>query len=134
MNTAWSHLPNAHHIGRVLASVKAHPDEWSSAQLATRGSAWDAAINTAWDAARSMARDAAYDAVCAASWDAAVDAAVDAALDAVAALVAYDDCAKYLDMPSDQLRVWAILSEKPAAVLLLRAVVAFEKISELELV
>jgi len=37
-------------------------------------------------------------------------------------------------MTSDQLRVWAILSEKPAAILLLPAVTAFEKISELELV
>jgi len=37
-------------------------------------------------------------------------------------------------MSSDQLKVWAILSENPAAVLLLPAVIAFEKIAELELV
>jgi hypothetical protein len=49
------------------------------------------------------------------------------------ALVAYDDCAQYLDMSSDQLKVWAILSENPAAVLLLPAVIAFEKIAELEM-
>ena len=104
--TKWSHLPNAHHIDRVLASVKAHPDEWS----AVRTAAWDAA----WDAVR----DRAY----AAAWG------------AVAALIAYDDCAHYLDMPSDRLRVWAILSENPAAVLLLPAVITFEKINELELV
>jgi hypothetical protein len=37
-------------------------------------------------------------------------------------------------MASDQLHVWAILSETPAAVLLLPAVIAFERINELELV
>jgi hypothetical protein len=35
-------------------------------------------------------------------------------------------------MPSDKLRVWAILSEDPAAVLLLPAVIAFEKIAKKE--
>jgi hypothetical protein len=35
-------------------------------------------------------------------------------------------------MPSDQLRIWAILSEDPAAILLIPAVVAFEQINELE--
>jgi hypothetical protein len=37
-------------------------------------------------------------------------------------------------MPSDKLEVWAILSENPAAVLLLPAMTAFEKIAELEMV
>jgi hypothetical protein len=55
-------------------------------------------------------------------------------MDATAALIAFDDASKYLDMPSDKLRVWAILSEEPAAVLLLPAVIAFERINELELV
>jgi len=36
-------------------------------------------------------------------------------------------------MTSDQLKMWAILSEEPAAILLLPAVTAFEKIKELEL-
>jgi hypothetical protein len=54
--------------------------------------------------------------------------------DAVKALIAYDDASKYLDMPSDKLRVWAILSETPAAVLLLPAVIAFERINESECV
>jgi hypothetical protein len=55
-------------------------------------------------------------------------------MDATAALIAYDDASKYLDMPVEQLRVWAILSEEPAAVLLLPAVIAFERINELECV
>jgi len=131
--TAWSHLPNAQHIDRVIASVKDHPDEWSAAQLATRGAAWDAA-RAAAERALGAPGYVAWDAAWYAAWDAVRTAAGGAAWGAVAALVACDDCAHYLDMTSDQLRVWAILSEKPAAVLLLRAVVAFEKISELELV
>jgi hypothetical protein len=67
--------------------------------------------------------NAASDAAWGAAWGAARGAA---------ALIAYDDASKYLDMPSDQLRVWAILSETPAAVLLLPAVIAFERINELE--
>ena len=138
MNTAWSHLPNAAHIDRVLASVKAHPDKWVAAQNATRGAARDAAWYAAWDAAGGAARDAAWfaawGAVRTAARYASYDAARDAAWGAIAALVVYDDCSQYLSMTSDQLRVWAILSEKPAAILLLPAVTAFEKISELELV
>jgi hypothetical protein len=33
-------------------------------------------------------------------------------------------------MPSDKLRVWSILSEDPAAVLLLPAIIAFESIAK----
>jgi hypothetical protein len=36
-------------------------------------------------------------------------------------------------MPVDQLKMWAILSEEPATILLLPAVIAYEKIGELEL-
>ena len=131
--TAWSHLPNAGYIDRVLASLKAYPDEWSAAWDAARsmarGMAYDAARDEAWDMARGAARGAARDAV----RTAARGMAYGAAWGAVAALIAYDDCAHYLDMPSDQLRVWAILSEKPAAILLLPANIAFEQIQQIYL-
>ena len=97
MSTAWSHLPNAMHIDRVLASVKAHPKNWSAAGNA----AWSAAGHAAWGA--------------------------------MAALIAWDDCSQYLDMPSDQLEMWYLLTERPACLLLLPAVMAFEQIEELEL-
>ena len=132
---AWSHLPNAHHIDRIIESVKSHPEIW--------GAAWDAIS----DATRDAAWDATSDATRDAAWDATLDATLDAAdrgvtiiearrstWDAAVALIAYDDASKYLEMTSDQLRVWAILSEEPAAVLLLPAVVAFERINELECV
>lgn len=125
MKTEWSHLPNAAHIDRVLESVKAHPEQWTTAWTTAWAAAWAAASNAARFAARFAALDAA--------WAAAGEAIWGAAGAAILALIAYDDCAQYLDMSSDQLKVWAILSENPAAVLLLPAVIAFEKIAELEL-
>jgi hypothetical protein len=128
--SGWSDLPNAAHIDRVLASEKAHSEVWSSAWSV----AWEdrdamlvAAQNEAWDVVRSTDRREA--------WYAARDVVLgDAARGAILALVAYDDCEKYLSMPSDQLRVWAILSENSAAILLIPAVIAFERIGELEMV
>ena len=91
--TKWSHLPNAMHIDRILASVKEHPEVW----------------------------------------DAARHAAVVATRDAIMALIAWDDCAQYLDLSSAKLEIWFKLSEKPKCLLLLPAVKAFEKIDEMEL-
>jgi hypothetical protein len=134
---AWSHLPNACHIDRILESVKSHPEIWSASWNASWNAtmaAYDAARDAAWvAAARSAARDATRDAAMDAAMYAARDAAMNAAWAATAALIVYDDASKYLEMSSDQLRVWAILSEDPAAVLLLPAVIAFERIRELEL-
>ena len=129
--SVWSHLPNAYHIDRIIESVKSHPEIWEAAWNGARGAASNAALSASWGAARSAARGTARDAAMNAASDAAWGAAWGAARGA-AALIAYDDASKYLDMPSDQLRVWAILSETPAAVLLLPAVIAFERINELE--
>jgi hypothetical protein len=136
--SAWSHLPNAHHIDRVLESVKSHPEiwdaAWNAAWNATRNAAWSAARDAAWSSARGAARDAALSVTLHAARHAARDAAMGAAMGAAAALIAYDDASKYLEMPSDHLRFWSILSEDPAAILLLPAVIAFERINELECV
>jgi hypothetical protein len=121
---AWSHLPNAHHIDRVIKSSKSHPEIWDAA--------WDASL-AAWDASLA-AQGAVWNAARGAAWGAARGAAWGAAWGAITALIAYDDASKYLDMPVDQLRFWSILSEEPAAVLLLPAVIAFERINELECV
>jgi len=138
MDKLWSHLPNAAHIDRVIASVKTHPDVWNAA--------YDEACDAAFDVSRVAASAAAHGAVSSARgavWDAARDAALGdhrdalraayyAARGAILALIAYDDAVKYLNMTIDQLKMWAILSEDPAAILLLPTVIAFEKISELE--
>jgi hypothetical protein len=123
--TAWKYLPNAKHIDQVLADLKSHPDEFTAA--------WDAARPgraAARDAARLAARLAARDAARLAAWDAAQDAAWGAAGDAIAALIAWDHSAKYLDMTYEELGVWAVLSEDQAASLLLTYVRARELISQ----
>jgi hypothetical protein len=134
--SVWSHLPNAYHIDRVLKSVKSHPEIWDTAVdtagdtalHASKVAAWNTACGAALDASRIAALDASK----VAAWNTAWGTAKLATMDATAALIAYDDASKYLDIPSDKLRVLAILSETPAAVLLLPAVIAFERINELE--
>jgi hypothetical protein len=131
--SAWSHLPNAAHIDRVIESSNSYPEVWNVAY----DSAWDAAYDSAYTAARNAARNAAYDSAYTAArnaaWNAFRGGAWNAARNAVLAFIAYDDAANYLAMPSDQLKAWAILSENPAAILLLPVVIAYERISEWEL-
>jgi hypothetical protein len=154
----WSSLPNAAHIDRVIASVKQHPKiwgaAWDAARTAALRSAWEAAWGealaatddanryAAWDTARRTARKAVWDeelnvtrsAVWTADRIVARNKPVYAVWDAIRALTTYDDCDQYLAMSSEQLRAWATLTEQPAAVLLLPAVVALELIAELETV
>jgi hypothetical protein len=138
--SAWSHLPNAAHIDRVIASLKGHQEIWVASWRASH----DAVGDAAWCAAHYAARDEAYDAAWDAAYDAAQDAvcdmtpyaarsaAFDAAYDAILALFAYDDCDQYLNMPSEELQAWTLMTEHSAAVLLLPAVIAFERIKKLE--
>ena len=85
------------------------------------------------DVTLAAARDAARHAARVAIIDAAGNAAWYAARHAIMALIAWDDCAHYLDLSSAKLEIWAKLSEKPECILLLPAVKAFEKIDEMEL-
>jgi hypothetical protein len=122
--SAWSHLPNARHIDRVLASLKKHPRIWDAA--------WDAAGDVARRAAWSAVDDVAFDEAWGAIDGVAGGAAAHAAWDAILALFVYDDCDQYLDMTSEELKAWALMTEHPAAVLLLSAVIAFERIKKME--
>ena len=127
----WSHLPNAVHIDRVLASVKANPKEWD--QVYTE--AWEEAMNQAWEA---MNREVGRPPVWQAPWMAqacfnacsARNCSVDHARGVLLALIAYDDCAKYLNMPIDQLKMLYLLNEHPACLLLQSAVLVFAKEKE----
>lgn len=102
--TAWSRLPNAAHIDRVLAHLRAHPTRWCAA--------WGAAWNAAWDAARDAARGAAWGA----AWD--------AAWDAIAVLIAYDDAAIFLSQTPEQLRMLHRIDPHPMFLLLQPAAIA----------
>jgi hypothetical protein len=118
--TAWAHLPNAHHIDRILAHLRAHPQAWADAHSGytpARDAAWDAAWHAARDAARHAARHAARDAVWHAARDAARHAAWDAARGATYALIAWDDCADLLDLPEGALRVMSAAGHHPATLL-----------------
>jgi hypothetical protein len=128
--SAWSNLPNAYCIDQVIESVKENLEIWVEVWDAFR----DMASNAIWGAATAAVRDADRAMVLDAVWIRISDrgAAGDAAWGAIMALIAYDDSSKYLAMPSDQLQFHAILSEDPAAILLLPSVIAFEKINELE--
>ena len=125
--SAWSDLPNAHHIDRILAHLKANPDKWNAAG----GAAWEAACDAAWEAARHAAWeaawhaawDAAWGAARDAAWDAARDAARDAAWGAILALMAWDDCAYLLDQKPEHVKIIALLGHQ-AAILLEPAVIA----------
>jgi hypothetical protein len=66
------------------------------------------------------------DAAWGAARDAAMDAAWDDARDAIAALIAWDDCAVFLDMPPDAVRLVAASGHHPA-LLLLPAAIVFSK-------
>ena len=74
-----------------------------------------------WVTAKSAARDAAW----AAAWD--------AARTSIAALIAWDDCDQFLNMPYEKLQVWAVLSEDPRAILLLPMVNVKEQSMNLSL-
>ena len=115
----WSHLANADLIDWLIASLKSDPKKWTAAYDAacdaTRGEGWNAARSAAWKAATTATSVAARTATLRAVYDAARDTAWDVIL----ALIAYDDCQQYLDMSYEQLLAWALLSERPQAVLLL---------------
>ena len=124
----WSHLPNAGHIDRILAHLKANPEKWSAAgdaaYYAAGIAAYSAAGAAAWDAAgdaAGVAWDAAWGAAGGAAWYAAYNAAGYAIL----ALIAYDECAYLLNMKPDQVRVLAHLGAR-GAWLLLPAVIALK--------
>ncbi len=105
--TAWAHLPNAAHIDKVLASLKAHPEKWNAAR--------DATWNATWNAAQTAARDAAWYA----AWD--------AAWYAIAALIAYDDAGQFMKLPAEQLKAMHRLDPHPMYLLLQPAAVIFGK-------
>ena len=135
--SVWSHLPNAHHIDRVLASLKANPEAWdTTVRSAAWSAAWDAAsdaaLNTAWGAAWYAERDAALDAALDAAWGviAARTGARTAAQDAILAPLAWDNCTHLLDSEPEEVRLLAALGVN-SAILLYPACLAMSKEKEL---
>lgn len=133
MKRLWSDLPNAQYIDWVLNSLKENPELW---ELETRTPMWFKVRNAAFNAAQATEAAAARDKAWDATWDAARAAAPRhwtdsraraAANSAILALVAYDDCYQYLAMGYEKLKVYAALSDKPQAILLLPMLYVWEK-------
>ena len=106
----WSHVANAKHIDRIIAHAKANPKAWDAVQTErypARDAAWNAVDNA------SAALGAAYDAAC----DAEPDAAYVAAWDAILALVVWDHAGGLMDLPAEQVNVFAILGDQAASLL-----------------
>jgi hypothetical protein len=141
--SAWSHLSNAHHIDWVIESFRTYPEMWiTSKTLADGGSAVGAGPvlgqGPAACAAMIEINLAKRDTILRVAW-AEIRGPVGwhcsawSSQSAILALIAYDDCAHLLDMPNDRLKAWALLTEQPAAWLLLPAAIACEQIRELNM-
>jgi hypothetical protein len=124
--SAWSHLPNAVHIDRILTSFRNNPAHWPGyprrpepEQQKAFHQVWHHLMSAGWNESRIETLINDCDSVWGSAWD------------AIRVLVAYDDSAKYLDLPVDQLQMLYALTEHPACVLLRPAVVVFAMEKEL---
>jgi hypothetical protein len=131
--TPWSHLPNAKHIDRVVAHQKAYPEVWKhSLEIARRSSTTlgstprHVAFDVVMEKANSI--DGRYEVVDA-WWHTEY---ANHARGALLALIAYDDAGKYLSFSVEKLKMIIRLSEHPAAILLLLAVIAFEETKKVD--
>lgn len=127
---AWSNLPNADHIDWVLASLTNDSHKWKMAVEFTYKlniiEDYDVFYTVAWNEAANKGRieqweESQFTAISILKEQSLASQTfwVSAGWYALAALVAYDDVKLYLEMSYDQLAVWAKVSQKPQALLLL---------------
>ena len=119
---AWSHLPNARHIDRVLASAAAHPEFWWT----TSDVRWWKGVDLADDFISSEAVTAILNAIWKMESVRLNSTRLNAVRDAAFTLMIHGDCEHYLALPCDQLEFIAYLSGLPLPNMLLPAVRAFE--------
>lgn len=145
MNT-WSHLPNSHHIDWVIESLKQNPELWTKARV-TRNNAfglysknnhwtdidglelWDVLDESRDDAWKNVKENIEKFAIWFTKYSEEVKAA-EAAWDSILALIAYNDCDQHINMNYEKLQVYATISEKPQAIMLLPMVYVREKLNE----
>jgi len=130
LKNMWAYLPNAVHISRIVESVKSHRLHWESPMT---DSVHEARLVSSY--AIKEARLAHLKSFRIDAWNSIHIKTCDSlpAQYAVMSLIAWDDSASYLEMNSDELRVWSMISERPAAALILPAVIAFEEIQREEI-
>lgn len=129
--TKWSHLPNSHYIDWVIDSVKKDTQLWAKASLA-KADLVDLMIEAAMTAMIDIAQNGTrYEAWAALTNVGLTSDRIDGhGNEPSIALVAYDDCEQYINMSYEKLLVYAELSEKPQAILLLPMVYVREKLNE----
>ena len=133
MTAKWSHLPNAHHIDRVLAHLEQHPKQWQAAwcsvendsQRNDRYAAEDAALLIIENAGRGPERRDAWTAAHRAAARRSPALAGEYGFvgganvrDTLLALVAWDTSSSLLSLPIDQVEMLAALGHHPAVLLL----------------
>ena len=146
---AWDHLPNAQHIDWVIESAQQNPKEWSFLSgnyelfsSETMRQSLLAAFNRSTRLGRRDARALCFETLAknidpgSRRWNRRPQPGNPYVIEhtarwAVIALIAYDDCDQYLDMTSDKLKTWALLSEQPQAMLLVPTVEIRERIAQL---
>jgi len=125
---AWSHLPNAKHIDRILACLRDHPSIFHR-QIRRNADTLEleiSAFTAAWIAVRDTQQ---LDRIKA--WIAVRDAqrmrsrAETVAWDAIAALIAWDHAGDLLKLPVEQVRVLGLLGNT-AAILLYPTILTME--------
>ena len=132
MTTAWSHLPNAIHIDRVLASVRADPMAWSMVRkldfnkvdsycyTAVERFNLHVEWRTVWDTNSNYLSSLGLD------WNDMTNARWSSWM-ALAVLIKGDDCVYMLESEPGELAILAAFGD-PRAILLLPACIVFHSI------
>ncbi len=127
MTTPWAHLPNAAHIDRVIASVKADPRNWGAFFREPWSENMKAVWLDTWRAAQRERNDVLTDAIMEVWTNKGPN---QKGRGTIAVLVAYDDCAYMLDSDPGELAILAAFGD-PRAIMLLPACRVFAKEKEL---
>jgi hypothetical protein len=131
--TAWSHLPNAEHIDRVLAHALLFPESWNLPWSDEFIDSLDEAMTTAQESNRDLVWQSAWQAPWVNRQNKTFPADSLRAIRAcICTLIAYDDSSKYLNCSPEKLKMIISLTEDRAAILMLPAAVAFEKTKEVD--
>jgi hypothetical protein len=114
-------------INQVLVYAREQPEMWSDFYSHVDDNTLAGAFTKAWQILSQKKPEARIEQLWALTQGIFPVVARTGANCACLALLAYDDASKYLEMSTEKLKIISTLSEHPAAILLLPAVIAFEK-------
>lgn len=133
--SAWSHLPNAALINRIISSLAQNPQDWTKAwdevRKLSRLKMRDSTRETARVAASNLGRASTWIGTWQVVWNTHGNMAVAwtsgsaGAWDACAALIAWDRASSYMSLTSSEVKTLACLGDV-IAILILPAVFALE--------